>query len=217
MTAPRRIALLLAAIATVCAVAGVMLPRAEFGHAAGINVASSKVSVFKPSGLPPVCTSQTITASADTYVNEQQNTTNYGGLGTMNVVSRNGRTARTLVQFTLPAAPTGCTLSSATLRLNNTTTTTTRRVAVARADRTWTELGVTWSTPAPQPTGTAVDVAASSGWMQWTVTPQVQTLYSGSNFGFILYDTNEVGTTAFTQQFDSRTGTNKPELVLQWG
>ena len=218
VTSARRTALILVVVTAVCAIAASRLPSGEVGHAAGIPVASSRVSVFKPAGLPPVCTSQTVVAAADAWINEQQGTTNYGTGAVLNVTSRNGRTARTLLQFTLPAAPTGCTLSSATLRVYNATPAAGRTIAAYRAATAWTEAGVTWDT-APATAGTAVNVTsvAAAGYLQWTVTTHVQSLYSGSNFGFILRDSNEVGTTVFTQAFDSRTATNKPELVLQWG
>ncbi len=52
--------------------------------------------------------------------------------------------------------------------------------------------------------------------VQWPVTTLVQTMYSGTNNGFIVHDANEGGTTTFTQIYDSRDTANQPQLVLQW-
>ena len=53
--------------------------------------------------------------------------------------------------------------------------------------------------------------------MQWNVTTQVQGMYSGSNYGFLVRDQTENGA-GFEQQFDSReAGSNQPELVLTIG
>jgi hypothetical protein len=206
-----------AALAVVAAGAFVLSTApVALGHAAGVPVTSGRLSTFRPTTLPPVCTSQTVVAAADTWVNEQSSKTNYSTSASLTVQARNSQNARTLLHFTLPTTPAGCTLTSATLRLNNTSAATGRTVQVFRAGAAWTDSAVTWATM-PAPAGTAVDAAAAVGWMQWTVTAHVQAMYTGSNNGFIVRDSSETGNTIFTQSFDSMDGTNKPQLVLQWG
>ena len=52
--------------------------------------------------------------------------------------------------------------------------------------------------------------------MEWTVTDQVQGMYSGSNHGFSVRDASENGP-GVEQQFESReAGTSAPELVVTW-
>ena len=190
--------------------------NAGMGHATGMPVSSARLSTFRPAALPELCPASTVIAGSDTWVNEVQPTSNFGTRVSLSVNARTGRRARTLLHFTLPAPPPGCTLASATLRAYNATATTTRSVSVFRADAAWTESGVTWDTQ-PGLTGTGVNAAAAVAWMQWTVTDHVQALYSGANTGFVLRDALEDGTNPSIQAFDSRDATNRPELVLQWG
>lgn len=207
---------LTAAVAAVAALTiSVTASPADVGHAAGIPVASTFLSTYQPSALPPACTTQTLTAAADSWVNEQQTSNNYGTVSPVNVTARNGRDARTLVNFTLPSAPAGCTLVGATLRAFNGGTTTGRSLSVFRAGAAWTETAVTWANM-PATAGTAVTVTSTTGWMQWSVTGHVQTMYSGARDGFIIREATEGGGTTFTHAFDSREATNKPQLVLEW-
>lgn len=214
---PRLILLFVVLVASAVAATSTPAPL-HVGHAAGMNVTSAKLSAFRPSGLPPVCvaTTQTLTASADTWVNENSTGTNYGGATTMTVMGRTSRNARALVRFTLPTAPSGCTLSGAQLRLYAGSVTTGRTLSAYRAAASWTETGVTWAT-APATTGTAVDTTvAAVGWLEWAVAAHVQAQYSGTNTGFIVRDFSETGNGNTAQTIDTREGTNKPQLVLQW-
>ena len=207
---------LLIGVTLVLALATAVAEAPVVGHAAGTPVSSGRLSTFRPSALPPACTTQTLVAAADAWVNEQQTATNNGSTTPLNVTARNGRNAWAYVRFTLPAAPSGCTLVSATLRAFNGSATSGRTLSAYRAGASWTELGITW-TNKPAVTGTAVDITSAAGWLQWGVTTHVQTMYSGANDGFVLYDAVQGGGTTFTHAFDSREGTNKPELILQWG
>lgn len=185
------------------------------GHAVGLPVTPDRLSTFRPTDLPADCPQTVVIADADTWVNEQQPTSNFGTRASLSVNARAGRRARTLLHFALPTPPPRCSLSSATLRAYNATATATRTVRVFRADAPWGELGVSWDT-VPGQSGTAVDAGAVVGWMQWVVTDHVQAFYAGSNTGFVLRDALEDGAHPSAQAFDSREGTNKPELVLQW-
>ncbi len=211
---------IIAALTVVGVVAAGAAAITGTGHAAGTSVASAKLSVFRPSELPPVCTphSQTVAAAADTYINQLQSTTNYGTAGTLNVNGRANRANRTFVRFTLPTAPAGCTLGGATLRLFNTSATAGRTLDVYRSTISWTETGLTWSTTGATGTaGTAVGTTSAAGWQQWTVTTHVQSLYSGTNTGFVVRDSNETQSSQTPQVFASReAASDQPQLVLQW-
>jgi hypothetical protein len=68
--------------------------------------------------------------------------------------------------------------------------------------------------------GTAVNSAslAAAGWQQWTVTSIVNSHYAGTNSGFLVRDSvDSAPAPGFWQLYDSRSKTNKPELVLTWG
>jgi large repetitive protein len=61
-------------------------------------------------------------------------------------------------------------------------------------------------------------VASGSGYREWTVTSQVQGMYTGANHGFLVRDATENGG-GLDQVFHSRekgTG-NPPRLVITFG
>jgi hypothetical protein len=188
------------------------------GHAAGTSVAAGRMTTLRPAQLPPKCSTVTLTASADTFIDQNAPGSNYGSAALLEVLARNNANRRALIQFTLPTAPTGCTLASATLRINNAAATTGRTISAYRAGMAWTEGTVTWTSHTAAPAGTAVNAAAASGSMTWTVTAHVQAMYAGSNHGFLLRDATESGpgNTNYLQQFTSRDGATKPQLDLQW-
>jgi CSLREA domain-containing protein len=71
---------------------------------------------------------------------------------------------------------------------------------------------VTISTAATAPS------RSSAGYMEWTVTSQVQSMYSGSNHGFLIRDATESGG-GNEQGFHSREKVpdNPPQLVVTFG
>ena len=189
------------------------------GHAAGTPVAAGRMTTLRPAQLPPKCNTVTLTADADTYIDQVLVDANYGTQDPLSVLARNNANHRTLISFPLGVAPSGCTLTSATLRVHNAAATTGRTIAAYRAGMAWTETTVTWASHTAAPAGTAVNRAAAAGTMTWTVTALVQSMYAGSNFGFVLRDTTETGqgNTNYRQQFTSReSATNKPVLELVW-
>ena len=197
---------------------GVKAATAPVGHAAGMAVSSNRLSTFRPPGLPCTAAAQTLTPANDTWVNENNVTQTNGAATTLSVTSRaTNRNTRTLVRFTLPTTPTGCTLAGATLRLYDATPTAGRTIQAYRAGASWTDT-VNWSTQ-PAVAGAAVTATspAAAGWMQWSVLTHVQTMYSGTNTGFILRDATENAAGNQSQVFQSMDLTNKPELVLTWG
>jgi len=78
---------------------------------------------------------------------------------------------------------------------------------------TWTNQPGTTGTPA------AASTVAASAWISWTVTSQVQAMYAGSNFGFLVKDATESTSTTYANAYDSREGstTFPPQLVITWG
>jgi hypothetical protein len=163
---------------------------------------------------------QTVTAVADTYVNEAllAQGTNYGTATSMNVRSETLANRRALVRFDLAALPAHCSVTGATLRLNASTAASGRTLAVVRAASAWSETGVSWSN-SPGTTGTAATTASGSGWREWTVTAHVQAMYSGSNHGFVVRDASEGALLAApSQTFATReASSNHPELVVTFG
>lgn len=165
------------------------------------------------------CTAKTTlaTASADGWVLQGSPTGKFGSDSALKVDSKAGDNARALLRFGLLAIPAGCRVTSARLRLYAASFKDGRTLEALRVGGSWTETGVTWSNQ-PAPTGTAAVAASASGYVEWSVTSQVQSMYSGSNHGFLLRDRVENGD-GVEQVFNSREkGTDRPpELVLGFG
>jgi hypothetical protein len=83
----------------------------------------------------------------------------------------------------------------------------------------WTEGGVTWAN-LPATTGAAATASSpsTSTYVQWSVAPQVESMYSGHNHGFLIRDSVDNGN-GIEQAFHSREkGTdNPPQLVITFG
>ena len=170
------------------------------------------------------CTSpgnQTVYSSADSWVDQKFPSSNKGGDNQLNVRTTkrgSGWVRRTLVSFTLPSAPAGCTMTAATLRLYSDSATSGRTIAVYRNSGSWAEGSVTWNNM-PGYTGTAATAAAGTGWISWTVTAHVAAQYSGNNHGFLVMDNYEADPSSDrdNQRYHSREGTQVPELIITWG
>jgi hypothetical protein len=127
---------------------------------------------------------------------------------------------RTLVYFALPALPAGCSVTSATLRLYNESPRGGRSIQALRITAAWTENAVTW-TNQPTTTGAAAvsTSPATAGLQSWTVTSQVQAMYTSGNQGLLLRDATEGDAPGPQQKYQSReTGVSfDPELIVNWG
>lgn len=160
---------------------------------------------------------QTITANADSYVRQDQATTNFGTATTLSVQSRSGsQNRRAFVRFNLPAVPSGCSVALAKLRLNASAAATNRTLNVHTPSAAWTESGgggnITW-TNQPAVTGTPQTAVSATGWVEWAVTDQVRGQYT-NNYGFRISDAAENGAT-LTQTYSSReAGSNNPQLLI---
>jgi hypothetical protein len=158
----------------------------------------------------------TVSASADAWIDQGSTSSNKGTDSILKVQGKSGNNFRTLLRFNLPAAPAGCVVQSATLRLYAASWTNNRTLQALRVNANWTENGVTWANQ-PATTGTAVTTTSGSGYRTWNVLSLVQGMYSGSNFGFLIRDASESGGGA-EQQFHSREkGETMPQLVITFG
>jgi Tol biopolymer transport system component len=160
------------------------------------------------------CTAVTTTASADTWVGQNEPTTAHGTDTTLRARTKSNANARTLVRFPLPVIPAGCQVSGATLRLYASAAATGRTLHLTRLATSFTESGVTWNNQ-PSVTGTSAGAVSRDGWVEWTATDQVRAMYAGANHGFRVRDASESAATAAEQRFTSRENTtNRPELIV---
>ena len=112
------------------------------------------------------------------------------------------------MHFALSAVPAGCRVTDTTLRLNASAAATGRTLQAIRLAAPWTEGGVKWSNQ-PRTTGTAATTSSGSGWRQWTVTAQVNAMYSGANHGFLVRDASE--NSGPTRDESSAAGRRRPD------
>jgi hypothetical protein len=158
----------------------------------------------------------TVQANADAWIDQNSRSSNHGTTTLLSVQGRSDRATRALVRFSLPAAPPGCTLQSATLRLYAGTAAANRTLRVLQVSSSWSESSVTWNNQ-PSTTGSAASTTSGSGYIEWNVSAQVNNMINGNNYGFLIRDANEKGSTAL-QQFHSReNGTNQPQLIVTFG
>jgi hypothetical protein len=163
--------------------------------------------------------SETVTASADSWLDQGGPTSNFGADSVLKVNSKGpSNNMRAMVQFNLPSLPSGCSVTGATLRLYNKSPVSGRTLGAYANAAAWTQNGVTWANqPATTGSASTATTPGAAGWMQWDVTTQVQGMYSGSNHGFKVRDQTENGA-GFEQQFESlESGGNLPELVVTFG
>lgn len=160
--------------------------------------------------------SQTVTTDGDAWINEAAPGQNHDLAIKLDV--RSSTTAgrrRTFVHFPLPALPHNCSVTSATLRLS-TLTLGAATIAVYQAASSWSEAGVKWNNQ-PGTTGSAATASAGAGWVSWTVTSQVQAMYSGTNTGFIAMNAAETTSDVANTYASRETGANPPELTVSFG
>lgn len=162
---------------------------------------------------PAACTTVTLTANADSWIDSGSGSSNRGSDTVLRVQAMSGSNNRTLVSFDLSGIPADCMVESATLRLYASSSASGRTLRALRITGSWTESGVTW-TNQPSTDSTAATSSSGSGWREWNVTSHVQAMYSGSNYGFLIRDANEGGSRR-QQQFHSReAGATMPQLVI---
>lgn len=168
---------------------------------------------------------QSLAAAQDAYVNAGQPNTNAGSGSTLFVESVLLNlpilvgNRRALVQFSLPAIPSHCDVTAATLKLYATSSSSGRTIDVYRLAGPWTEGGVTWNNQ-PSTTGSAASAASGTGTRSWDVTSQVQAMYSGANNGFLVRDSSEGSLTSRVQAYQSREGSpdsQDPVLEVTFG
>lgn len=168
------------------------------------------------------CTSpstSTLTATADTYVDQGSPTSTNGSSGDLFIQSGVNDNQRTLVNFTLPTVPAGCSVTSATLTVTSKSGTSGRTIDAFRAATSWTESGATWNNQ-PATTGTAASstsTSTSNGTVSITVTSQVAAMYPSSKFGFLVRDRTESASSTVTQRWFSRESSPPPKLTLVIG
>lgn len=172
----------------------------------------------------PVAASATIYASADTYVNENAPGTNYGNSATLNVRQDEFlKESFALVRFNLASIPVGSTINSATFNAylrNAGSYPGSHRLSIYWVVGSWSSGTVTWNTkPSTVLTSHYRDVPSTLGYYSWSITDMVQcwvdreALCTDASLALRAHpDHNQ----AFTRDFDSNQGANRPYLVINY-
>jgi hypothetical protein len=170
--------------------------------------------------LPPqTCPEANGTAAvdADAWIDEHAPIDNNGDDSILKVMSKApSENSRAVVRFTLPQAPAGCLVESATLRLySDSAPDVPRTLHALRLTSAWNENSVTWGNQ-PATAGPAAEAPAAMGYVQWNVTSQVQAMYSGDgNHGFLVRHAIENDPASAEESFFSKEKLeNPPELLL---
>ena len=151
-------------------------------------------------------------ATADSQVQEDKPTNNYGTRANMDVKSQPTKLRRDFVAFDVSSIPAGSTVNSATLTLCLTRVTAGRVHEVRQVTQSWAETTITWNT---QPTVSAsltdsITMPASVGCVSWTVTSDVQAWVDGAaNNGWRVGDQDET-TTGGNEKYRTREDTTVP-------
>ena len=122
-----------------------------------------------------------------------------------------------LSYFPMPPVPTGCSVTAATLRVYASSVAGTRTMEAWQAASAWSERVVTWNT-APTTTGSAATTANGAGYESWSVTALVTSMMASGNYGFLIKDSAESSSTAYSQTYrTSEAITNVPQLDVTFG
>jgi hypothetical protein len=212
----------------------------QVGSAAGLTVASGKLTVYRTCTLSGTVAAST--AMVDSYVDEQNATTNNGAVGTMDAQTANNKNRRPYVRFDLtqcsPLIPSSANVHVSTLRLWVTAVPTTCRTEnIYPATAAWTEGAITWNN---QPFGTTTNnpssasrtdgISIGSGvctyttaaqYVSWTVTTDVTKFVNGTltNNGWMIRDDTEDANPTKTATFGSSDAVSiphAPQLIVTY-
>jgi hypothetical protein len=157
---------------------------------------------------------QTLTASADAWIDQGSPTNNKGSDSILKIMSKSGSgNLRALVRFNLPALPQGCSVEYAALRIYAKSAASGRTLQVTQLAGSWTEGGVTWANQ-PATVGGPATTSSGTGYRDWNVASLVQEQYLGQNNGFLVRDATE-NQDAEHQLHAREESTNRPVLVLK--
>lgn len=172
-------------------------------------------------GQGPASITVTLNPVADTYANQDNPATNYANSADLLV----GRTTkfltlrRSYLRFDLSSIPSNAIVTSASLRLylksgNGATVS----ISLHQVNGAWTSGGLTWNNqPAVGSARASLGVGTTPGWRTWSVTTLVQEWVNASttNYGVSLRGP-ESYTGDWLRTFDSRQGSNDPQLVITY-
>lgn len=204
-------------------------PRSGAFRSAFLVTGGASAQAFtKPDGndwvlhlrLRPGGSTLTLTATADSYVQQSASTTNYGTDPELRLRdgvahASGGGWRETLVRFNPSSIPAGAMIASAVLRLNTTliyNANTDSGVRAYRITGSWSETGVTYGNrPGHAAAPESATPVTSTGWKSWDVTNLVRSWLSGTQTNHGIKLRAELGGWL---SFGSRESANRPQLLV---
>jgi len=130
---------------------------------------------------------------------------------------------RAFIKFDLSSIPSGSVIISATLKLYVSTLNypSDGQVELHRVTSDWSESGATWNNQPSYDSAITASKACSEisddSWVEFDVTSDVQAWVNGTydNYGWAILRPGVSSSTAYIG-FDSREGTNKPQLIVEY-
>jgi len=194
---------------------GKFFPSISVGSESG----SEDVTASNGGGDPTV----NLTASQDTYIDEDHETINYGNNAELKCKNETGKSERSLIQFDLSGIPQCAVVTNATLGIY-VTAVKTKTINIHRLTHNWTEMGATWNaydgTNSWSTSGGDYDSTvngsfsgATTGYKEVNLTSLVQGWLNGTwaNYGILLE-----GVTQDEVKFSSREGDHPPYLNISY-
>ena len=159
--------------------------------------------------------------TADSWIEEGKPNDNHGDDKHLELIAKPNPATDTRIVMVpdLPTPPTGCTLVSAVLVLDEHGYQPST-LRVRRLTGPWTEMGVTWSN-VPGTAGPGVTAPTAPD--KWSIDLEtvISAIYSsGNNYGFEISDTAEQGGGNATNRFHSREydpAELRPTITYTWG
>jgi hypothetical protein len=190
---------------TLTVLVGAVVPPGSRGHSGFWDRTTANATFAAAPSFSTSCPGRTtLTPNARAWIDEADASANHGAAGTLAVRGGDGRRARALLSFDLPAAA-ACSVASAQLRLNQLSGDAGRALSAYRLGSAWSEASVTWADRPGAAGLPAAAVSPGAGWLTFDVTSQVRAIYRSGNNGFVIQGDG-------TEVFDGG-----PQLVVDFG
>jgi hypothetical protein len=164
----------------------------------------------------PTPGSVTRSVANDTMVVQSDPSGNYGSAAPLQVRARSGDVRRMFVRPSLPAIPSRCRVTSASIRFV-VQTHTERTLHVFQVGGSWTVGGLTWNNQPPVVGAPAVAASTPDIWTV-DVTEQIRGLYaSGTNHGLVVRDAEEATPVTYNNFFRGIDDGNPAQVTITWG